>query len=426
MIKITVLPADTYIVINKTILSDKDRNILIMLYQPLIGSLAISLYFTLWSYLDKLEIMSNEWTHHHLMGSLKIRLEYILEAREKLEAIGLIKTYYKENNGIKNYVYELYSPMSAHEFLTNPILSTSLYNNIGNSEYDKTIKYFKKATINLDNYQNITSSFSDVFETANKTQYELISEEIKKSNKRTLEIIAKIDLNDLFALISDEILNKQKVTRDIKDLIYKLSFIYNLDNDALNEIIRNSINEKKNIDSELLKENARKYYQFENGGKLPSIIYKNQPEYLRKETGDTSNRAKIIYTFETTSPYDFLSSKQKGSRPSKTDLSLLEYLLIDLELKPGVVNVLIDFVLKISNNKLVKAYVETIATQWKRSNIEKVEDAMDLASKEYNKPKNKSTRKSENKPEWFNKDIEAVPLTEEEKVELTNMLKEFK
>ena len=50
-----VLPADTFIVVNKTSLSDKDRNILMLLYQPIIGSGPISLYYTLWSDLDKSE-----------------------------------------------------------------------------------------------------------------------------------------------------------------------------------------------------------------------------------------------------------------------------------------------------------------------------------------------------------------------------------
>ena len=47
--KLTILPADTYTVVNKTILSDTDRKILTSLYQPIIGQLPISLYFTLWS-----------------------------------------------------------------------------------------------------------------------------------------------------------------------------------------------------------------------------------------------------------------------------------------------------------------------------------------------------------------------------------------
>ena len=45
----SVLPADTFIVVNKTILCDNDRKLLTLLYQPIIGSQAISLYYTLWA-----------------------------------------------------------------------------------------------------------------------------------------------------------------------------------------------------------------------------------------------------------------------------------------------------------------------------------------------------------------------------------------
>ena len=37
----TMLPADRYVVLNKSILSDIDRNIIINLYEPLIGPLAV-------------------------------------------------------------------------------------------------------------------------------------------------------------------------------------------------------------------------------------------------------------------------------------------------------------------------------------------------------------------------------------------------
>ena len=118
----------------------------------------------------------------------------------------------------------------------------------------------------------------------------------------------------------------------------------------MSELIRNSLNEKHAIDKNLLKMNAKKYYEFENSGRLPSLIYRNQPEYLRTPVGDSSKKAKIIYQFETTSPYDFLYNKNGGAKPSKSDIQLLEHLMLDMNLKPGVVNVLIDYVLKINDN----------------------------------------------------------------------------
>ena len=92
----------------------------------------------------------------------------------------------------------------------------------------------------------------------------------------------------------------------------------------------------------------------------------------------------MVYTFETVTPYDYLKSKYKNGEPSARDLRLIESLLTDMKLKPGVVNVLIAYVLKINNQKLSKNYVETIAGQWKRLNIETVEDAMRLSEKNIN------------------------------------------
>ena len=43
MQSISILPADTYIVVNKTVLHEEDRKILTMLYQPIIGYTAVSL-----------------------------------------------------------------------------------------------------------------------------------------------------------------------------------------------------------------------------------------------------------------------------------------------------------------------------------------------------------------------------------------------
>lgn len=421
--KSVLMPADTYIVLNRTILNDQDRKLLVMLYQPIVGSTAINLYFTLWSYLDKLEITSMSWTHHHITNSMGVTLSEFVSAREKLEGIGLIRSYVKTGN-VNNYVYEMFSPLSAHEFFNNPILSTVLYTNIGNDEFKKVKEYFKIPRINLSGYEDITSKFNEVYESTSFINS--VSNDIKKKSVQGIELVSSLDLENIFGLIPEEMLNIKGITRDTKDLIIKLGFIYDLSDEEMTNIIRNSINEKHNIDKELLRNNCRHYYSFENSGKLPTIIYRNQPEYLRKPVGDVSKRAKVIYQFENTSPYDFLCSKYKDAKPTKTDLGLLEYLLIDLNLKPGVVNVLIDYVLRINNNKLTHSFIETIAGQWKRSKIETVEDAMNLAEKEYKHKKSKTvSKKVEVKPSWFDQDIEVTSDKEKEQ-ELENLLKEFR
>ena len=421
----SVLPADTFIVVNKTTLSDKDRNLLMLLYQPIVGSNSISLYYTLWSYLDKSEILSNEWTHHHILRDMMISNTELSEAKDKLEAIGLIKTYLKKGN-INNYVYELYSPVSASEFINNPLLNMALFNAVGKLEYERVVSYFKLPKINLREYEDVTKKFSDIFAYSSVPLNDNLIYDIKKSNYRKLELLSKIDINTILSLISDELLNKKSLTKDTKDFLYKISYIYNYDNDDMIELIRNSISEKHTIDKKLLQENANKYYRYDNMGKLPSIIYKNQPEYLRKENLDTSNRSRMIHLFETTSPYDFINSKYKTGNPTSSDLAIISYLLIDLNLKPGVVNVLVDYVLKINNKKLIKSFVEVIASQWSKSGIETVESAMEIAEKEYKKKKNvtsKVTKKEVITPDWFIKDIKEDIASDEEIKKLESRMK---
>ena len=138
----------------------------------------------------------------------------------------------------------------------------------------------------------------------------------------------------------------------------------------------------------------------------------------------------MIYTFETVSPYDFLRSKCGDAEPVKRDIKLLEDLIIDYKLKPGVVNVLIDYVLKTNDNKLTKSLVETIAGQWSRKNIETVEDAMEIARKNHqksvNSKNNKRIIKDKNVPVWFDKDIETERASDDERMAIEEMLKEYR
>ena len=72
-----ILPADTYIVFNKSIISDYDKKILNMLYLPIIGPTPIMLYNHFLSDLDKLELISLEYTHHHLLTNMHLSINEI-------------------------------------------------------------------------------------------------------------------------------------------------------------------------------------------------------------------------------------------------------------------------------------------------------------------------------------------------------------
>lgn len=435
MKNLSVLPADTYTVINKTVISSTDRKLVSMLYQPIIGYSATALYFTLIDDLDKQEVMSGDLTHHHLMATMQLRLEDILIAREKLEAVGLIKTYFKKDN-INNFVYLIYSPIAAADFFNHPILNIVLYNNLGKKEYEKVLSYFKVPRINLRDYEDITASFDEVFSSVKGTIME-INEDITKRDSNNILINKGIDFNMIISSIPESQINEKCFNSEVREMINNLSFIYNLNTLDMQGLIRAALNEKGMIDKNLLRKSCRDYYQFDNGGNLPTLIYNKQPDFLKKPKGDNSKWAKMVYTFENITPYQLLKAKYKGAEPTDRDKKLIENLLIDQKLNPGVVNVLISYVLKINNEQLKKSYVETIAGQWKRLNIETVEEAMRITEKQHKKMKKiikpnvsgkeKADKNSlmKNVPVWFNEEQNITEVTSEDIDELDSILNEL-
>lgn len=419
-----ILPADTYKVFNRAFIENKEKDIIVSLYQPIIGVLAVNLYLTLTNDLSADNIESDYLPHQHLMGIMGVNLQQIVEARKKLEAVGLLKTFFREDT-INNYIYVLYAPLSANEFLNHPILNVVLYNNLGKMEYDNVVNKYRSKKITTKDYEDITTTFDRVFKSVNG--YAFTNEDIIDEKTRKIEIDSNIDINLIINSIPSRMISSKCFNKETTDLIINLAYIYKIDNLNMQGLVRNSINERGMIDKDELRNACRNFYQFENNGKLPTVIYNRQPEYLKEPEGNKSSIAKMIYTFENVSPYEFLKNSYNNAEPTSRDKKIIENLMLEQKLSPGVVNVLIYYVLKINNKKLNKEFIEAIAGQWKRLNIETVKEAMEICRKEHKKvsktviPKAKK-EVNENLPEWFDKNFEKKSDNLEE---LEEVLKDF-
>ena len=112
-----------------------------------------------------------------------------------------------------------------------------------------------------------------------------------------------------------------------------------------------------------------------------------------------------------------------------SDNNQSEDLLVDYKLKPGVVNVLLDYAINVNNKKLTRGFVETIAGEWQRKGIETVEDAMNNCEKVHKKS-SKRNYKDDNvnmkTPDWFDKEINKSNVSDGEENQLEELLKEYK
>lgn len=420
----TLLPADMYEVVNKSLLTSADKLVLSMLYMPIVGSTAITLYNTLYDELKANNYISNELTHHHLVTNLGENIEDIKKARIKLEGIGLIRTYILEGS-VNSYIYELLSPLTVNEFFNNPIFSTVLLTNVGVSEYNRLKSYFRVPKLNTKDYTEITSPFDVTFKSVNINDF-TSSDDIIKKEKGILKYSNEYDFDALISSIPKGLMNTKALTKGVKELIINLSFLYRLSPLEMADLIKVSLNEKGLVDKELLRKNTLKFYEYNTDNRRRTLIYKSDKVSVINKENSRLNR--IINVFETTKPLDFLKDKYKGVKPTSKDMQILEMLIIDLEFSPSVCNVLIDFILKTQNNRLVKSYVEVVAGEWKRANLTTAKEAMMYAESTYKKLKeNKSSKakiikKEEKVPEWFNKDNKKEAINDQE---LEGFFKEF-
>ncbi|WKB36777.1 DnaD domain protein [Terrilactibacillus sp. S3-3] len=384
-----VLPGDRYIVKSSGLLYFYDQKLITRLYQPLIGIEATSLYFTLWQEMDQYNSSADSMTHHHLMGWMNLSLDRILEARKKLEAVRLLRTLKKREHDPGFFSISSCCPRSLPIFFNDGLLNIFLYHQIGSRDYARLKETFSDNSPSFSGYEDVTVSFNDVFESVPAAK--MIAGEEKKWVDRAEPLEPKLqpafDFGMLGHYLSDAIVSKEALTPKVKEAIEKLAFVYKLDPfDMMSRAIQSACLHTGMIEIDDLRKEVRDYYRLESGwDTFPALSERTQPNVFREMLGKEpkTDEEKEIAWFEERSPYEVLETLADGAKPAAPDLRLVEGLIMDQKLNPGVVNVLIAFMMKMNDYKLNKSYVEKIAGQWARKGIKTVRDAMRITRDEY-------------------------------------------
>ncbi|MDM5315611.1 DnaD domain protein [Fictibacillus sp. b24] len=401
-----VVPVDAYSVQCKGVLHEGDHKVLTMLYQPLIGAFAHSLYMTLWC---EANMDRQAQKHQHLMNVTQFSLKDILSGRKKLEAIGLLKTYKRDGESSREYLYELQQPLSPNAFFTDGFLSIYLFNRLGKAKFTEVRESFYIPQLDVSGFKDVTASFSDVFTSLHPSEmssksYAEISENVLPEDAALHEkgVHGKVvlgestfDFEAMVNQISAFIVPKEVLTPKLKEAIYKLAYIYQLQPMDMSKQIQNVYYSTGEISAENLRREIQKWYRFEHEEGLPVLALKTQPVPLKALHGmqPQTKEEELIKYFEEVSPYRLLED-YSGATPSEVDLKLVAYCMLDQNLTPGVTNVLLDYVLSENDMKLAKGLIERIASHWARKKVQTVTEAMALARDEKRKYKEWQDKKS--------------------------------
>ncbi|CAG9619590.1 replication initiation and membrane attachment family protein [Sutcliffiella rhizosphaerae] len=408
-----LVPVDRYIVRSNGVLQSFDRKILTKLYQPLLGYRGYSLFMTLWSELEEENLWGEETTHHSIMTTMQCNLKDIHQERLKLEGIGLLKTLVREENQIRTFIYELQPPLSPEAFFSEPMLTIYLYNRLGKTKYASIKKYFSESVLPQEEYREITRSFSDVFQSVQSENLvyasnEQMMEELpleegaefvdRKVGKEPKISEQSFDFELFYAGLSEVVIPKKSITPKVIEAIEKLAYIYSVDPLSMRDMMMNTIDVDGKVNIEKLRKAARDWYQLEYQDTLPTLVEKVQPIHLKQFTNKkpATKDEQLIQQLENVSPKQMLTDLSNGSEPSISDLRIVEDVLFKQQLTPGVVNVLLYYVLLKADMKLNRKYVEKIASHWARKQVKTVGEAMELAKEEHRQYQNWAESKSTN------------------------------
>lgn len=160
-------PKHLYYVANQITLYPNDEKILIKLYQPLVGAVAIALYQTLISDYNPYGIISDSKGIYSLQEQLDCSLKTMFGALHKLEAVGLVQTYLSDNVFNNILVFKLLQVPSADKFFATQLLASLLKEKVGATTFHQLSHNFaseaKLREKPIKNARDVSANFFDVF-----------------------------------------------------------------------------------------------------------------------------------------------------------------------------------------------------------------------------------------------------------------------
>lgn len=252
--------------------SSEDNKVLTLLYQPLIGTEAYGLYMMLMNLVDRTRLQSDVMSLSVLSDLLNIKEELLLNSKDKLEAIGLLSTYLKEDI----YLFRLNMPLSAKQFFLDGILGSYLRSEVGIDNFDLLMAYFSVPEISKKGYKNVTKTFDDIYQIQNIDIIQ--SEKFIFGRKNGKGVIVKdaFNFDSLFEKLPPRIKKKSLYPQKIVSQIASVMYVYNFRLDEMADILSSAYDEEnKALFYERIGINSANYFQKTYGDNLISVEEKD-------------------------------------------------------------------------------------------------------------------------------------------------------
>lgn len=412
---------DSFKIKEKYHLNGEDYNNLSKLYLPIMGIDSFSLY----NVLNSLE-ENKEYAYKDILDLLtSFSLASLNQAFDKLEALGLVRTY---NNKKEGYIHIVYPPLSKNDFLGNELLLACLTSQIG----ETGIEELKRDLVIEKDYKEVTKKFEDVFSVETKTSEVVLNglfkPDIQIDNKDFNYVLFKAMFD---GTIPEEVLEDS----EFKKHILRIAYTYKLNVDEMHECVVKTMTIDQNLEYASISKNAKMAFQNKYSVKNPVLKAKNDDKYVNSLQDEAWQD--ILNSVENMSFSDVLQSLS-GVKPSVAEINMFEKLQNNTNFPVGVINLMILQVNKEKNGVLPGYnYFEKIANTWARAKVKTAYDVL-----KYYETKNENdkqavasvkinvTKKPAPLPSWYEaykQDLDKgqAEMSEEQKKQMVDLVKDL-
>lgn len=459
-------PKDSFLIQKTQFITDIDKNVVTLLYQPIIGPQAYSLYMTLLAEVENGSYQSPELLHAELLTLLGMGIPEFYQARIRLEGIGLLHTYLKQEPE-KSYVYQPAPPLSSEAFFKEDLLRLLLLEHVGEKQYTTLQNRFSIKKLDQTNVEEITKSFLDVYHFApsahqpNEAQLDGNRTYVKTGEGTVPNIQADgFNFSYLKDLMQREFFSPEALTKELKHSVQVLHNLYGIDEVEMSQYLLRATNlETGKVDAdELTKTVAESYGNTGRPGRRLTDKVEVQQQRTEEEkeqrkkqleqAGYSASEVKLILLSEKRTPYAFITNikKQKKGKVTESERLLLNRLMEQYNLTPAILNILIYYALVIQDHsKLGKDFAETLADNWMQAEVVTPEQAIEQTKMFVGKVKAATEKRKENRanryygknvvrkveklPEWAKDEqqpVEEEMMSEDMQKEFMERLKRFR
>lgn len=329
-------------------LSIDDFASLSLLYQPLIGAKALGIYELMYSLLDRQTLCADTLIYSNILDLLGVNNSTFEDSRLKLEGIGLLETFNKNDC----YTFLIKQPLTPARFLVDTVFGAYLLSAVGEDMFKVLTDRFKIQKFDRTGYDNITARFDQVYETVESDIPNINGFLLTRKPNSSVEIVNHAFDFDFFLSQIDESFLEYGMTPQIKKQIINTSYVYGFDENDMAMLYSQSIGRNGYFDSTIFKRKA-------------TLLNKHEGAEPRAEVkGDLTEDE--FYAMNCLCNYtvkDIFDKFWPNYPPAW--LTTTTNLFQAVELERGVVNILVFYVLKKKGGVLPSLeYLKKVAATW--------------------------------------------------------------